>query len=263
LSVFDIDTGSDLIDSQNFDATLVYNVGGQRSLCHVLRGIIPPSIEHQYPGFQSSPPTGPAYALPLTAIDYNTNELVFYGDVDGDNKLDEMGTMPIETHATGPLNIIQVISRGGPTQIPRYLIVLMSDGRPMGEHRLVQINFDRLTYEITQRVLHEWSEGVPVSMMQGPLGGSLEGGLYRSDLVVVLGTTQRSFFFDNLLPLDAGFSDPPLYGEPQLFEVGVGAGSAVAAESPFGPSVSGPDYGVLVSYPASGRVVYISLPTAN
>ena len=227
LSVFDIETGSNVMDSQSFDATLVYNVGAGRSLCHLLRGVVPESIAQQYPGFQSS--------SPLTAIDFNTNELVFYGDTDGDNDLDEMGAMAIETHATGHLNIVQVISRGGPTQIPQYLIVLLSDGRHMGEHRVVQINFDSRTREITQRVLHAWSEGVPVSMLQGPLGGSLVGGIFRSDLAVVLGTTEKSFFFDDLLPLEAGFGEPPLYGEPQLFDVGVGAGSAVAAENPRGP----------------------------
>jgi hypothetical protein len=259
LSVFDIDTGSDLADARNFNATLVYNVGGQRSLCYMLRGVIPPSIQQQYPDFRTGPPTGQSFSSPLTAIDYNTNELVFYGDANSDNRLDELGVMPIETHAASHLNIVQVIARGSSTQGPQYLIVLLSDGRPMGEHRIVQINFDFPTGEISQRIVHEWSEGVPVSMMQGPLGGSMELGLYRPDLVVVLGTTEMSFFFDNLLPAAAGFGQPPLYGEPRLFKVGVGAGSAVAAVTPFGPSLSWPDYGVLVSYPASGRVVYISL----
>jgi hypothetical protein len=263
LTVFDVDTGSDVMNAESFNATPVFNVGAGRSLCHMIRGVVPESVSSQYPGFRSSPPSGANYAGPLTAIDYKTNELVFYGDIDANNVLDEMGTMPIETHATGHLNIVQVISRGGPTQIPRYLLVLLSDGEPTGEHRLVEIDFDPQTNNISQRIVHEWSDGVPVSMLQGQLGGSTVGGSFRFDLVVVLGTTQNSFFFDDLLPLEAGFGEPPLYGAPLLFDVGVGAGSAVAALSPYGPKAGVPDFGVLVSYPDSGRVIYISLPITN
>jgi hypothetical protein len=263
LTMFDVETGSDVMDSQTFAATPVYSVGEGRSLCHIYRGVIPATLEAQYPGFRNSPPQGQGYAFPLTAIDYNTNELVFYGDIDGDNKLDQMGTMPIETHSTGHLHIVQVISRGEPTLVPWYLLVLLSDGEPMGEHRLVQINFDSRTREISQRIVHEWSEGVPVAMLQGPLGGSMADGMFRTDLAVVLGTTEKSFFFDDLLPVEAGLSDPPVYGEPQLFDVGVGAGSAVAAEDPHGPTANGMGVGILVSYPASGRVVFISLPVTN
>lgn len=264
LTVFDVDTGSDVMDSQTFAATPVYSVGEGRSLCHIYRGLIPASLEAQFPGFRWSPPSGPGWSFPLTAIDYKTNELVFYGDIDGDNKLDEMGTMPLETHSTAHLNIVQVISRGEPTLVPQYLLVLLSDGRPVGEHRVVQINFDPQTREISQRIVHEWSDGVPVAMLQGPLGGSMDRGVFQADLVVVLGTTAQSFFFDDLLTPDDQLSEPPVYGEPRLFNVGVGAGSAVAAENPWtAGSADGTGFGVLVSYPASGRVVYISLPPSN
>ena len=260
LTVFDIDTGSDVMDAESFVATPIQNIGAGRSLCHILRGVIPDSIIQQYPGFTPSPPSGSAYAAPLTAVDYNTNELVYYGDTDGDNALDEMGSVPIETDANGKLHIVQVISRGSSTQSPRYLLVLLTDGNDPGEHRLVQIDFDDSTNEFTQQILYEWSVGVPVAMLQGPLGGSLEGGIYRADLVVVLGTTEKSFFFDNQRPLSDGFGLPPIYGAPEQFDVGVGAGSAVTAESPWGPSLDAADEGVLVSYPASGNVIYISIP---
>jgi hypothetical protein len=189
---------------------------------------------------------------------------VYFGDIDGDNELEEMGSTPIKTDATGPLKIVQVISRGTSTQAPRYLLVLLTDGNHIGEHRLVQINSETDSAgDFVQHVVHAWDVGVPVSMMQGPFGGSLEGGIFRPDLAVVLGTAEQSFFFDNLLPLEAGFSFPPVYGEPTQFNVGVGAGSAVAVESPHGPTLLGPDYGVLVSYPDSGEVFYISLPVTN
>jgi len=257
LTVFDIDTGTDFSNTENFVATSIQEIGAGRSLCHILRGLVPTSIVDQYPGFWDFPAFDPAYALPLAAIDYNTLELVFFGDVDGDNMLDEMGAVPIETNATGPLDIVQVLSRGKSTA-PYYFLVLLSDGNDNGEHRLVQINFDTQTFEISQQVLHEWSVGVPVSMLQGQVGGSSEGGQFRPDLVVVLGTTEQSFFFDNLLPLAEGFATPPLYGTPAFFDVGVGAGSAVAAQSPFAPDATDPPHGVLVSYLDTGYVFYIS-----
>ena len=257
LTVFDIDTGTDFSNTENFVATSIQQVGAGRSLCHILRGLIPTSIVDQYPGFWDFPAFDPAYALPLTAIDYNTLELVFFGDIDGDNMLEEMGTLPIETNATGQLSIVQVLSRGRATA-PYYFLVLLSDGNHTGDHRLVQINFDSQTFEITQQVLHEWNEGVPVSILQGQLGGSLEGGQFRPDLAVVLGTAEQSFFFDNLLPLAEGFATPPVYGTPSLFDVGVGAGSAVAAMSPFAPNTTDPSHGVLVSYSDTGYVFYIS-----
>jgi hypothetical protein len=263
LTVFDVETGSDSTTTENFEATPIHSIGAGRSLCHVLRGIVPDSIAQQFPGFTGSSPFDPPYALPLTAVDYESLELVFYGDVNADNALDEMGVLPIETNAAGSLRIIQVISRGGPTQSPQYLIVLLSDGQHDGEHRLIQINFDEDTYEYTQQVLHQWNEGIPVSMLQGPLGGSMEGGLYRPDLAVILGTADQSFFFDNLSPLDDGFGLPPEYGAPTVFDVGAGAGSAVAVASPFGPSLTAPDHGILVSYPDDGSVFYISLPVAQ
>ena len=257
LTVFNIDTGSNVMDSRSFSSTKVQNVGAGRSLCHFLRGVVPDSIIEKYPKLL----TASEFALPLTAIDYNTLELVFYGDGDGDNLLEELDSIPIETNSHGELKIVQVISRGSSTQSPRYLLVLLSDGNHLGEHALIKIDFDLNSREITQKILHKWNEGVPVSMLQGQLGGSLVGGYFRADLVVVLGTTEKSFFFDDLLPLEDGFSLPPLYGEPKMFNVGVGAGSAVAAERPNVPKLNEPNVGVLVSYPESGNVVYISLPS--
>lgn len=258
LTVFDIETGSDLSTRDNFDATIIQNIGTGRSLCHIYRGVVPESVTAQYPEFQQSSPSGPAYASPITAIDYNTSELVYYGDIDGDNALEEMGASPIETNSNDQLKVVQVISRGGPTQSPRYLIVLLSDGNHNGEHRVVLINYDNSTHEFSQQILHAWSEGVPVGMLQGQVGGSLEGALFRPDLVVVLGTASKSFFFDNLRPLEDGFGIPPVYGQPTQFEVGLGAGSAVAARSPYPADVSDTHYGVLISYPDTGYVFYVS-----
>ena len=97
-----------------------------------------------------------------------------------------------------------------------------------------------------------------LSIYKGQFGGLEEGGNFRADLVVVLGNTEQSFFFDNLLPLDEGFGTTPVYAEPELFNVGIGAGSAVAASNPRGHSLGEPEYGVLVSYPNTGEIIYIN-----
>jgi hypothetical protein len=77
-------------------------------------------------------------------------------------------------------------------------------------------------------------------------------------LAVVLRGTEDSFFFDNLLGNSDNSPLPPLYDQPTFFKVGLGAGSAVIAESPDAPSLEDSGYGILVSYPESGEVVYIS-----
>jgi hypothetical protein len=263
LSVFDIETGSDVMYMESFNATFIQTFGVGRSLCQFMRGILPASVMAQYPGYTGLSPFDPAYALPLTAIDYKTNELVYYGDPNYDNVFDEMGTTRIETNSASKLDIVQVLSRGGPSYGPRYFLVLFSDGNATGEHRLVQINFNTQIDEFEQQILYEWSEGVPVSMIQGALGGSLDGGIYSPDLVVVLGTTEHSLFFENIHPPQGLFDDPPQYGEPTLFKVGTGAGSAVGARSPYAPNLEQADDGVLVSYPESGYVIYISLPVVH
>jgi hypothetical protein len=258
LTVFDVDNGSESSNTNNFEATPVQNIGVGRSLCHALRGLIPSSVINKYPDFGTFSGPGDFYAAPLTAIDFNALELVYYGDGNGDNRLEELGSVPIETNSTSDLNIIQVISRGGPTQSPAYMLVLLSDNKHLGEHRILQINFDENTHEFNQEILYEWSEGIPISMQHGVIGGSTEGGLLRADLAVVLRGTEDSFFFDNLLGNSDNSPLPPLYDQPTFFKVGLGAGSAVIAESPDAPSLEDSGYGILVSYPESGEVVYIS-----
>lgn len=255
LSVFDVDTGTDFTNTTNFSSTFMYNVGDGRSLCHILRGVVPGHYIDQFPSIQNAN----GFGQPLTAIDYETNEFVFYGDKDGDNKLDELGTVDLLTNSTASLEIVDVISRGLPNQVPRYFLILLSNGQHNGTHRLVLAAYNNDTLALEQSVIHSWSEGVPIAMAQSQFGGATEGGIFRSDLIVVLGTSDNSFFFDNkLLAGVGGNSLPPIYGTPELLHVGPGAGSAVAAGKPDVPTLDETDWGILVSFPDNGEVRYIS-----
>lgn len=253
VSVFNLDTGSDVTTLDSFDATLVRNVGEGRSLCALFR-YVPEQFIERNPEILAQN----SFSSPFSAIDFDSLEFVSYGAINGSEELSELGVIPIETNATNTLNVVQVLSRGSSTQVPQYVLLLLSDGNHFGEHRLVQIILNDVNQSFEQKLLHEWSEGVPISMMQGQFGGSEEGGNFRADLVVVLENTEQSFFFDNLLSLDEGFGTTPIYTSPKLFNVGIGAGSAVAASNPRGDISTEPSYGVLVSYPDTGEIIYIN-----
>ncbi len=254
LSMYNVDTGTDFTNSLNFDHTFLYNVGDGRSLCHILRGVIPANFISDFPNIQLAN----TFAQPLSAIDYDSKEIVFYGDQNGDNKLDELGSVDLMVDTDKDLKIVDVISRGSPSLVPQYMLILLTDGNHNGVHRLVMASYENSSGLLKQTV-YGWSEGVPVGMLQGQFGGSSDKGLFRLDLAVVLGTSEQSLFFDNLLSPTAQLSEPPLYGEPKLFDVGIGAGSAVAARKPDVPVTGIPNNGILVSFPSNGQIRYISL----
>jgi hypothetical protein len=252
LSLFEVDSGNDLAPTDNFTSTFVSRSGDGRSLCSMIRGIIPESSHTANPTVRN------ARIGPLTAIDHKTNELVFFGDTNDDLQLEELGTLPLEMQTSEPMQIVSVIMEGTSSQQPRYMFVLATNGQHVGEHRLILVWFEEPLREIVQTV-YAWNEGVPVAMVQGQFGGNnTEGRIFRPDLAVILGTSSHSLFFDNLSPLSEGFGLPPLYGDPTMFEVGLGAGSAVAAIRPDGPHPTEPGYGILVSFSADGEVRYIS-----
>jgi hypothetical protein len=257
LTLFDISTENN--GTTAFNTTRIQNIGIGRSFCHIYRGIIPDSIVKEYTGQEYHQDLKQNFNFPLTAIDYNSLELVYYADTNQDNMLEELGSVPIETNSIKDLKIVKVISRGGPSQAPNYLILLLSDGNHDGEHRIVQLNYDGETQEFNQQILSEWNVGLPVAMLQGPAGGSTKGGLSRPDLVVILSTVEQSLFFDNLLPYPGTGTNPPVYGEPTLFNVSIGAGSAVAALNPNISKLDTMDQGFLVSYPQTGEVIYFTL----
>jgi len=254
--IFDLEPDPTTSVPESFTAIPRQYLGAGRSFCHVQRGPLPRPYDDLLPYGQPRPWTGPSYANPVRAIDFDALEIVYYGDANNDNTLVELGSVPIETNSTKKLEIIQVISTGTTSQSPNYVLLLLTDGSHNGEHRVIQLATENGIDD--QRIIHEWTEGVPVAMLVSNVGGELLERNYRSDLVVVLGTTEESLFFDNIRPLDAP-TNYPIFAEPTKFKVGIGAGSAVAADRPWPSSdQSVPDSGVLISYPETGEIVYVS-----
>ena len=256
MSLFEIDTGLEGSKSDGFTSQLRAQSAPGRSLCWFLRGTLPAQ-------FMIDTPQLRVYSDTLaTAIDYETNEIVYLGDAADDGFIEELGSVAILTESSKSLEIVDVISHGTSNQSPRYFLVLMTDGNDPGEHRLVRIaledQLDSLGNSageiLTQKVVHAWEDGVPVGMVQAPLGGQQYGGYLYPDLAVVLGTTDHSFFFDNITFAPG---EPPDYSDPVKFNVGKGAGSAIAVDRPDGPQLDEPSVGMLVSFPDTGEVTFI------
>jgi len=251
ISLFIVDADEGTFAPRNsFTPRFVSRAGGDRSICSFVKKI-PRDVEIDNDVSFTS------IFSPLTAIDFDTNELVFFGPTNGDNTIRELGSTPLLTESDQPLEIVDVLVRGTPNQAPRYFLILLTSGEHNGDHRLMLVSFNS-DNELSQTVIHAWDEGVPIGLAQSQFGGSRELGFARPDLVVALGTSEQSFYFDNLRPAADAFNMPPVYGTPALFDVGLGAGSVVAGKIPdfdsTDSSVGARDDGVLISFPDTGEV---------
>lgn len=191
----------------------------------------------------------------LIALDYNTNEIVFYADVDFDEQYEEISSIPLQTNSSATLQVVDAFSVGWPTQSPRYIVVLLTDGVHKGKHRLVVVSQDPDDSEIHQSTF-SWEEGVPISLIFGTFSGQYPGDQYAKDIVVVRKGIDTALYFDNVTPYGDVFSSAPTFSQPVTFQIGNGAESAVLAT----PKFIDKDYehpavkDILVSYPASGQL---------
>lgn len=222
-----------------FDHEIINETSNGRSLCHFITTRFPQRI--YAPDAQNN-----SNFDNLLAVDFNTSELIFLGDTDEDQIYEPLEVIPIETQSSGNLSVVDVFSRGNASLVPRVLIILMSDGNDPGEHRLVVVTQDDEN-ELIQTVFG-WDEGIPVAVMEGSFVGIRPGDQTRRDLAVVTNGGQ-ALIFENIVPENAGVATPPVYADPETFEIATGAGSAVTArDDNFNDNV------VMVSYPASGEV---------
>ncbi|MFK8031735.1 MAG: hypothetical protein AB8G18_15970 [Gammaproteobacteria bacterium] len=229
--------------TRGFDETVLDQLGEGRSLCYIFPTQLPENIAPQFVG-------GNAVSLSaLITIDYNANDLVLFGDSDDNGFYEELQVIPLQTQTTSQLTIVDVISKGTPSLLPRFLAILMTDGVHDGEHRLIVISQDTDTFELTQ-VTYSWDEGVPVSLLQGNFGGLEVQNQFKEDLVVITSTSERSLFFDNTTDFSTGVATPPTFAQPEFFEVGTGAGSAVRIQRRPGTPLEE----VLVSFPDTGEL---------
>ncbi|KDA04331.1 putative lipoprotein [Hyphomonas oceanitis SCH89] len=231
-----------------FDDSVIYSLDVGRSLCHVFPTVLPERVSPEFVN-------GDLVDLPgVIAVDFDTNEIVLIGDTTDNGAYEVLEVIPIDTQSTEPMKIVDVFSRGNPSLVPRYIAILLTSGIHDGEHRLVVVSQSNDTKEISQETF-SWSGGVPVALLSGPFVGVRPNDQTRPDLVVISGTSEQSLVFENTVPEESGVATVPSFAAPKLFDVGIGAGSAVAAISE-----NYTDTVVLVSFPDTGEIREIRPP---
>lgn len=232
----------------SFNSAVVSTAGTGRSLCFFMRLIIPESVHQQFPGVR-----GPNRDIaPMTALDFDTKEIVFFGDTDGDFELEELDAVPLLGSDNPDLRIVDVMYNGS-ASLPYDFYVLLTDDNHIGDHRLISVHYDQ-NDELVQNEI-TWEEGVPVALSQGYFGGERLG----FDMIVALSTSDQALYFDDLRQQPPNWGRPPVYGDPVRFEVGLGAGSAITARSQDVPVAGDPSHSILVSYPDSGELRQFTL----
>lgn len=209
--------------ASSFDHEILDTIGEGRSFCHIFHTQLPRS---RYPS--GDPNLGPFY--PLIAVDYDKTELVIYGYADGQDGYQQLEVLPLELQGLQNQKVVDVISVGWPSVVPRYMMVLLSDGIDGGTHSLVQVNVlsdsDNST-EIEQQTF-SWIGGIPIKLVHGPFVGIRPGNQLAMDYVAVSATSDQSMVFQDL-------EDRPISQPPRFARRGIpfppGASSAVGVYS--------------------------------
>jgi len=225
--------------ARGFDYSIRSRAGGSRSLCYVYPTVLSERLSNHFPQSTLSD---------LIAVDYDSNELVLFADDAGNDETYEVvDVIALDTGGAQNLKIIDVRGVGSPSLFPNFLLVLMSDGVHNGQHRLVIVEQEPFTNEISQSV-YSWQGGAPKQMITpgnlfGTEGKSIDYGI---DMVIISSTSSQAVILeDERADLELGFG-PPVYKPPQYLEIGSGAGSAIPMVATFGNSSRA---AVLVSYP--------------
>ncbi|WP_169711654.1 hypothetical protein [Henriciella litoralis] len=226
--------------SNQFDSEVIFDLNSDRSLCHIFPTELPADVYTKDPFDESN-------FSPLIAVDFDSNELVLYGDTDETQEYVELTAIPLQTETTEQMTIVDVLSFGSPSLKPRYMVVLLTDGKDGGQQRLIMVSQDNSSEEISQETF-AWTGGVPVGLVQGAFVGVRPADQKRLDLVVVTESGQ-AMVFENTLAENQGVGEVPSFAEPKSFAIEPGAGSAATAKDDnFSDNV------VMVANPGSGVV---------
>lgn len=227
-----------------FDTSILDQVGDGRSLCHIVTTRFSDRISPVFSNDDSE-------LSDIITVDYDTNELVLFGDIGEDGQYDELEVVPIETQSSNELSIVDVFSRGTESQVPNYLVILLADYQNNADNRLVLVAQNAEDREIVQTVF-ELGEGIPVALNDGPYIGNPAGNQFERDIVVVTENSGATIF--EYVDDPSNTATPPSYRQAFKFDTGVGAKSAVTAsisntldrtENPFVLLVAYPDIGVV------------------
>lgn len=225
---------------EGFDYQFVSTAAPGRSLCFV------------YPT-RLSLPSPPISSLDdVIAIDFDRHELVLLADRTAPAEVYEVvGTVPIDTDGLSNLEIVDVKSVGAPGSIPNVIWILMSDGRDLGEHRLVMI-WQESDGSIMQRP-HKFEGGAPAAMQQLKFFPSIPGQLidFGADIVIRSSTSSEiTIFEDNGFELNPTGDMVPVYADPIYVDVGDIPNSASVVQLPFVNGASKALNGVVLSFEA-------------
>ncbi|OJF69739.1 hypothetical protein BK026_13655 [Alteromonas sp. V450] len=228
-----------------FNDTVVPQLQNGRSLCFLYPTELAESLVEDDPFTPRIPD--------LIGIDYNSAEIVLIADTDLDGTYEEIDSFNFIENQPANMKILDVIPVGTPSQVPRSLFVLLTDGEHIGNHALVQLNQEESTGEI-HLVPYTWTEGVPVALLHGNFGGVEVLNQYIEDLVVVRQTSGTSLFFDNITDRASNTTAIDIFADPVEFELDAGAGSAVKVWGANNAAEA-----ILVSYPDTGIIKLYNL----
>lgn len=229
-----------------FDETILQNIGGTRSLCY----IFPTRLAFR---FANSGPDG------LITLDYNTNEIVLFKELNQGAAYEEVEAIALETETNEALQIVDVYSFGLPSRGSSVYRRFVDEWARCGEHRFIQITQNRegsLDDDEVQQRTYSWTGGVPVSLVVGNFGGEDTDVAFTEDVVVITSSNQSLFFEANTPSSSDRSTRNRGYAQPVFFETLPGAGSAVSINQR-STNDEGVDIDdVLVSYPETGELRY-------
>ncbi len=226
---------------EGFATSLISKAGEGRSLCYI------------YPT-RLAAPLG-VYPISefndLITIDFDRNEIVTYVDrVAPAEEYELHEVIPIAVDKSLGLEIIDIKQRGMPSEVPRLLWILMSDGQSGGEHRVVIIREDE-NKELVQDVV-AWTGDVPTSMNVTNVFGREASVDYSYDLVITTDAGKAIVFEDEQIEVSDILYQGPRYRPATFFDIDPGADSAIIVPAPLVNDGAAPYWGVLVSYPDKG-----------
>lgn len=240
----------------SFEQTRLQTLGAGRSLCFILatelpRRFDPANIINIRPG--------------LITVDFLNKELLLVADTDSDGIWEELEVVPLDLAGNPNLEIVDILSQGSPSQMPRYIAILVSDGVEGGDHRLIIVAQRNDDLEIFQET-YQWSGGAPIKLLRGPFAGEagnlgdLAANQSRQDFAVISGSATG-----NVILRDIGYPNPiadvPIFAEAEPFPFMAGASSAITAS--YSVKDADPDsyarFGIVATFPGDRSLRFFGL----
>lgn len=206
-----------------FNQTRLQTLGAGRSLCFLFPTELPQRL---------NPVSGQSFLFGIIAVDVLNRELFLIGDLYSDGVWEELDIVPLDLAGNPDLQVIDMIASGGPSRVPRFIAVLVSDGLDGGDHRLIVVGQDRDDAEIFQET-YQWSGGAPIKLLRGPFAGNSNDerdpadSWDLQDLAVISASATGNVLLRQVIGANSSSSTVPLYAPPVTFSFMAGASNGV------------------------------------